>query len=81
MRQFAPQQIAALFDHIVGAGKQPWRQGEVEHPGGLGVDDQFELGCLHDRHVCRLGAFEDAPGMRADLTPCVGDDRPPSDTQ
>jgi hypothetical protein len=27
------------------------RHGEVEHPGGLNVDDQLELGRLHDRYT------------------------------
>ena len=41
---------------------------EAEHPGGLGVDDQLELGRLHDRQVRGLGALEDATGIDADLT-------------
>ena len=30
--------IAALFDHLVGAGEQRWRNGEAERLGGLEVD-------------------------------------------
>ena len=41
---------------------------EAEHPGGLQVDDQLELGRLHDRQVRRLGALEDAAGVDAGLT-------------
>ena len=41
---------------------------EAEHPGGLSVDDQLELGRLHDRQVRGLGALEDATGIDADLT-------------
>ena len=44
------------------------RHVEAEHPGGLGVDDQFELGRLHDRQVRRLCALEDAADIDADLT-------------
>ena len=33
-----------LLDHLVGARKQRRRHGEAEHPSGLGVDDEFELG-------------------------------------
>jgi len=28
-----------LFDHLVGASEQPGRHDEVEHRGGLGIDD------------------------------------------
>ena len=48
--------------------KQRLRHGEAEHPGGPGVDDQLELGRLHDRQVRRLGTLEDAAGIDADLT-------------
>ena len=55
------------FDHLVGAREQHGRHGEAEHPGGLGVDDQLELGRLHDRQVGGLGALEDPPDIDADL--------------
>ena len=56
------------FDHLVGGREQRRRHGEAEHPGGLEVDDQLELGRLHDRQVRRLRALEDAAGIDADLT-------------
>src|SRR4029453_667695 len=34
-----------------------------ERLGGLGIDDQFELGRLLDRQVCRPGAFENTSGV------------------
>jgi hypothetical protein len=45
--------FAALFDHLVGAGEQCGGHCKIEHPGGLVVDDQFELVGLYDRQVHR----------------------------
>ena len=41
---------------------------EAERLGGLEIDDQLELGRLHDRQVGRLLALEDAADIDADLT-------------
>ena len=35
------------------------------------IDDQFELICLHHRHVRRLGTVEDAPDVGAGLPPRI----------
>jgi hypothetical protein len=35
---------AELFDHVVGAGEQGWRDRKPERLGSLQVDDQLELG-------------------------------------
>jgi hypothetical protein len=64
---YAPQQTAPLFDHLVGAGEQRWRHGEAERPGGLGIDDQFELTRLHDRQVRGLRALEDTIDIGVEL--------------
>src|SRR5215467_976150 len=56
------------FDYLVGAGEQCRWYGEAEHPGGLLVDDELELGRLHDRQIRRLCALEDATGIDAHLT-------------
>jgi hypothetical protein len=54
----APQQIASLFDHLVGAGKQHRRHGEAECLRGLEVDDHLELGRLLNRQITWLFALE-----------------------
>jgi len=43
--------------------------GEAEHLGYLEVDHQIELCRLLNREIRRLGAFDDFPGVDADLTP------------
>ena len=59
---------AELFDYLIGGGDQGRRNGKAEHPRGPGVDDQLELGRLHDRQIRRLRALEDAAGIDSDLT-------------
>ena len=46
---YAAQQIARLFDHLVGDGEQPWRKTEAEYSGGVEVDHELEFGRLDDR--------------------------------
>ena len=41
---------------------------EAERLGGLQVDDELELGRLHDRQVGGLLTLEDPAGIDADLT-------------
>jgi hypothetical protein len=41
--------LAHSLDHLVGKRKQIVGDREVERPGGLEVDDQFEFGGLQDR--------------------------------
>jgi hypothetical protein len=48
-----------LFDHIVGAGEQHWRDRNPEGPGCLEVDHELELGRLLDRQRSGIGALED----------------------
>jgi hypothetical protein len=39
----------SLFDHLIGAGKQRWRDFEAERFGRLQIDDEIEFGWLFDR--------------------------------
>src|SRR5436305_7159268 len=57
--------LAHSFDHLVGAREQVRRNFKTEHPRGLRVDDQLELGGLLDRQVGGLGALENAADIHA----------------
>jgi hypothetical protein len=46
---YAAQQIALLFDHLIGAGEQRRRNGEPERLSGRQVNDEVKLGRLLDR--------------------------------
>ena len=48
---FEPPSRFTSLDHLVGGRKQLVWHAEVEHPGGLVIDDQFKLGRLYDRQV------------------------------
>src|SRR5215204_5032658 len=64
----APALPGALIRSPRRAGEQRLGNFEAKHPGRLVVDDQLELGRLHHRQVCGLGALEDVSGLDADLT-------------
>ena len=49
-----------------------WRHGQAQRLRGLEIDDQFELGRLHDRQIGRLGAIENPADIDADLAKRVG---------
>ena len=55
------QQIALLFDHLVGAGEQRWWHFEAKRLGGLKVDDHLEFGRLLNWKLGRVFAFENPP--------------------
>ena len=55
-----------LLNHFVGYCEQAGRNGEVERPRRLQVDDELEFGRLLDRQV--LIALENATDMSAHLS-------------
>jgi hypothetical protein len=68
--------LGDLFDHLIGAREQRWRQSEAERPGGLEVHHSQVLGrCLH-RQVGWLLALEDAGAVTSGLPVRVEKIRP-----
>jgi hypothetical protein len=63
-----PKRRHSLVDHLIGDCEQHWRHVDAERPRRTQVDDELELGRLHDRQVGGLGALEDAAGIDASLT-------------
>ena len=61
----APQQIAYLFDHLIGAREQCGWNRDAERLRRLQVDNQLDLGRLLHRQVGRLFAFQDAARVDA----------------
>jgi hypothetical protein len=56
-----------LLDHLVGGGQQRLRDGKAERLGGLEIDDEINFRNLLDRQIGRFFAFENAPGIDANL--------------
>jgi hypothetical protein len=56
----APQQIAKLFDQLIGLGKQRRGGSETERLGGLEVDRQFELYWGLNRKLAHFVTPQDA---------------------
>src|SRR5215813_4898395 len=62
---------AVSLDHLVGYCEQAGRNGEVERPRRLQVDNELEFGRLLDRQA--LLALENATDIDADSAPYVRD--------
>src|SRR6516162_7036477 len=56
----AVRRRAALFDHLVRAQQNRWRDREAQRRGGLAVHDHLELGRKLHREIARLLAAQDA---------------------
>src|SRR5262249_21595003 len=59
----APQLIAALFDHLVGAGDDRSRYGDAQQLRGCEIDDKFKLRRLLDRQFTRFRAAKNLVGV------------------
>src|SRR6266540_2693099 len=63
---------APLLNHLVSSDEQSIRYFEAKRLRGLEVDHELELCRQHNRQITRLLAFEDASGINAGLTVCIG---------
>src|SRR3954447_12346816 len=64
--------LAHSFNHLAGAAEQRRRDVEAECHGCSEVDHKLELRGAVDRHVGGLGTLEDAAGIDADPSICIG---------
>src|SRR5215813_14661466 len=64
----SPPRAVSLFNHLVGEQLQRIGHLDAEQSRRLRVDDELEFARLQDRQVGWLRAFEDLPGIDADLT-------------
>jgi hypothetical protein len=61
----------SLFDHLVGAVEKRRRDLDPELLCRFEIDNQLELGGLHNRQVRGLFALQDAVNIDTCLPPCV----------
>jgi hypothetical protein len=65
-RTHAVQQTASLFNYLVGANQNRWRDPKTERLGGLDVDGHREFYRQLDRQVHHLGAAQNAIDIAAE---------------
>ena len=68
-----------LFDHLIGAGEQCWRDSDTELFCRLEIDHQFILGRRLHREVGRLLALEDAVDIASGAPTMIEEIRPVGD--
>src|SRR5262245_33528012 len=66
------QRHRGLFDDFGGGGREGHRHVDAERPGGLEVEDELKLGCLHHRQLAGLLALENAIDIRHRMLPAGG---------
>lgn len=59
--------MLGLIDYFVGATEQRRRHDETEHPGGLSIDDELELVCLHYWQLRGPRPLEDTTDIQTGL--------------
>ena len=55
------QPSAILFNHLVDAGEDRWRDRQSQRVSGFAIDDQLEFGRLLNRQIPRLRALRMRP--------------------
>jgi hypothetical protein len=68
MQRYTTASFAASFDSLVGGHEERRRDGETKRLGGLEVDHQLEFFRRQDRHLRRIGTFEDFARVAAGLS-------------
>src|SRR5260221_922775 len=66
-RTHAPQQMASLFDQLIGACEEGVRDGQPERLSGAFIQNQFKSASLNDGQVARTSAFQDTINIGCSL--------------